>query len=124
MPPERTVSSPERSPEQNGLSSRHKDVILVQKETGCASPRLVRARDQIGEDRGLHLALQPAHIRLTAGDGGCKYSDCCTTDGTSYNTSDDAVRALAPEHNQGAVERLVSPQEEVVTKLATTSFAE
>jgi hypothetical protein len=29
---------------------------------------------------------------------------------------------LAPEHNQGAVEKLVSPQEEVVTQLATTDF--
>ena len=29
---------------------------------------------------------------------------------------------LAPEHNQGAVEKLVSPQEEVVTQLAATDF--
>jgi hypothetical protein len=29
---------------------------------------------------------------------------------------------LALEHNQGVVEKLVSPWEEVVTKLATTNF--
>jgi hypothetical protein len=29
---------------------------------------------------------------------------------------------LAPEHNQGAVEQLVSPRAEAMTKLATTTF--
>jgi len=38
-------------------------------KSGCANPLIGLGHNQIGENRTLHLALQPAHRSFPSGDG-------------------------------------------------------